>query len=86
MTSALWVTATIASSLAAQPAAAPRDVEVVGEKRDPQAVVCEEVRPVGSRLITRRVCATNHHWAEKRLLDRQGLEEVVRRSLQGNAR
>jgi hypothetical protein len=43
---------------------------------DPNEKVCETLTIVGSRLATRRVCATRAEWAEKRKLDREEIEKA----------
>ena len=49
-----------------------------GKTRDPNEVVCEKQSIVGSRLATRRVCATRAEWAEKRRLDRDAIDQGQR--------
>jgi hypothetical protein len=43
---------------------------------DPNEKVCETIKPVGSRLTTKRFCATRAEWAEKRKLDREEIEKA----------
>lgn len=45
---------------------------------DPNEKVCETIKPVGSRLATKRVCATRSEWAEKRRQDRDETEKAQR--------
>ena len=33
---------------------------------DPNEKICETIKPLGSRLATKRVCATRAEWAEQR--------------------
>ena len=42
--------------------------------KDPNEKVCEKITVVGSRLATRRVCATRAEWAESRRLDRDAID------------
>ena len=44
------------------------------EKGDPNEKVCESVTPIGSRLGSKKVCATRAEWAEKRRQDREAIE------------
>jgi hypothetical protein len=45
---------------------------------DPNEKVCEKITVVGSRLGTRKVCATRAEWAEQRKLDREATEKAQR--------
>jgi hypothetical protein len=40
--------------------------------------VCETIKPLGSRLATKRVCATRAEWAEQRKQDREETEKAQR--------
>ena len=60
-----------AAQLAAEPAAKP-------PKGDPNEVVCEKITAIGTRLATKRVCATRAEWAEKRKLDREAVDQAQR--------
>jgi hypothetical protein len=64
-----------AAQLAAEPTAKPK-------KGDPDEVVCEKITAIGSRVATKRVCATRAEWAEKRKLDKEATEQAQR---MGNA-
>ena len=44
------------------------------EKGDPNEKVCESITPIGSRLGSKKVCATRAEWAEKRRQDREAIE------------
>jgi hypothetical protein len=51
---------------------------------DPNQVVCEKIEVVGSRVAVKRVCMTRSQWAERRLQDRQDLEQAqTRRGMKG---
>ena len=45
---------------------------------DPNEKVCETIKPLGSRLATKRVCATRAEWAEQRKQDREETEKAQR--------
>ena len=45
---------------------------------DPNEKICETIKPVGSRLATKRVCATRAEWADKRRQDREETEKAQR--------
>jgi hypothetical protein len=45
---------------------------------DPNERVCETIKPLGSRLATKRVCATRAEWAEQRKQDREETEKAQR--------
>jgi predicted secreted protein len=42
--------------------------------KDPNEKVCEKQSVLGSRLATRRVCATRAEWAESRRLDKEAID------------
>jgi hypothetical protein len=46
--------------------------------KDPNEKVCEKQSIVGSRLATRRVCATRAEWEEKRRLDKDAIDQGQR--------
>lgn len=52
------------------------------KKGDPNEIVCEKITAIGSRVATKRVCATRAEWAEKRRLDQEAVEQAQR---MGNA-
>ena len=45
---------------------------------DPNEKICESLTVVGSRLATRRVCATRAEWADHRRQDREETEKAQR--------
>ena len=45
---------------------------------DPNERVCEKIPVLGSRLQTKRVCATRAEWAEQRKQDRDETEKAQR--------
>lgn len=63
--------ATLAAPLGAEPSQ-PKPA------KDPNEKICEKQSVVGSRLATRRVCATRAEWAEKRRLDREAIDQGQR--------
>ena len=67
--------------LAEPPAVKPDDVVVIGSKPNPADVICEKVTLVGSRIATKRVCATRSQWAERRQAERDYIEAIIRSSL-----
>jgi hypothetical protein len=48
---------------------------------DPNQRICEDVTQVGSRLATKKICATRAEWTERRKQDREAVEDMQR--LQG---
>jgi hypothetical protein len=42
--------------------------------KDPNEKICEKQPVIGSRLATRRVCATRAEWEEKRRLDKEAID------------
>ncbi len=47
-----------------------------GAQRDPNEKVCQVITPVGSRLSTKKICATRAEWAEQKRLDREATEKA----------
>ena len=52
---------------------------------DPNEKICENIIPIGSRLATKRFCGTRAEWADRKLQDRQALEEAQRSPCVRNA-
>ena len=52
--------------------------------RDPNEVVCEKVEVIGSRLISKRECATRAQWAERRLRERLDVDKAQKTGMVGN--
>lgn len=44
--------------------------------QDPNEVICEKQKVIGSRLAVKRVCRTRAEWADLRLQDRQEIEKI----------
>ena len=44
--------------------------------RDPNEKVCQVITPVGSRLATKKVCATRAEWEDKKRQDREATERA----------
>lgn len=45
---------------------------------DPNEKICEDIIVTGSRLAKKRFCGTRQEWEEKRMQDRQLIEEIQR--------
>jgi hypothetical protein len=45
---------------------------------DPNEKVCEKITVLGSRLATKKVCATRAEWADYRQQDREAVEKAQR--------
>ena len=43
---------------------------------DPNEKICETIKPVGSRLATKRFCGTRAEWEDRKMQDRQALEKA----------
>ncbi len=43
---------------------------------DPNERICEDVVQIGSRLATKRFCATRAEWEEKKRQDREAVEKA----------
>ena len=45
---------------------------------DPNEKICETIKPIGSRLATKRFCGTRAEWADRKLQEKQALENAQR--------
>lgn len=55
-----------------------------GQVANPNQIICERQKVLGSRLASRRVCMTRAQWADLQLQDRQEIERVqTRRGMSG---
>jgi hypothetical protein len=45
---------------------------------DPNQKVCEDITVVGSRLATKRICATRAEWASKKQQDKDEVDRIQR--------
>src|SRR3954469_25650919 len=52
--------------------------QTVRPAADPNQRICEDVTVVGSRLGTKRICATRSEWAEMRKRDRDVVDQAQR--------
>ena len=43
---------------------------------DPNERICETIKPIGSRLVTKRFCGTRAEWADRKLQEKQELERA----------
>ena len=43
---------------------------------EPNEKICETIKPVGSRLTTKRFCGTRAEWEDRKQQDRQALEKA----------
>ena len=43
---------------------------------DPNERICETIKPIGSRLATKRFCGTRAEWADRKLQEKQELERA----------
>jgi hypothetical protein len=67
--------AILAASVAFVPAMAAEPPKAQKTANDPDEKICERITPVGSRLATKRVCATRAEWEQRRLQARQDIEK-----------
>lgn len=68
----------IVGALAAMPAAAADPAPAQKPGYDPNERICRNITLTGSRLATKRVCATRSQWEERLRLDREAVEQVQR--------
>lgn len=65
-----------ASSAVAQSTGTP--TQNTRPQLDPNQRICEDVTQVGSRIATKRICATRAEWAEKRKQDKETVDDAQR--------
>jgi hypothetical protein len=71
------LTVGIAALLVGVPAlAAPN--QAVAPSQGPDAKICEVITVTGSRLATKRICATRAEWDERRRSDREEIDRAQR--------
>lgn len=68
--------ALLATSAAGQNASQPVQPRAGQAREDPGEIVCERVKQIGSRLISKRVCMTRLQWREQKTADREFTDGV----------
>jgi len=74
-----------ATGLALTSTAMAQTDKVKKKDLDPNEKVCETIKPLGSRLATKRVCATRAEWEDYRRQDRDAIEKGQRQLAIPNA-
>lgn len=67
-----------ATGLALTSTAMAQTDKVKKKALDPNERVCETIKPLGSRLATKRVCATRAEWEDYRRQDRDAIDKAQR--------
>lgn len=70
------IPAILAASIFSAPVAAQKNVAPNHNVGDPNERICETIKPVGSRLATKRFCGTRAEWADRKRQDREALEKA----------
>lgn len=65
------------SPLLADPAP-PAGSEKARPPADPNQKICQDITVVGSRLATKRICATRAEWTAQKKADRDTVDEIQR--------
>ena len=81
LTSCLAAIAAIGWTLSASDVAAqslPVESHKVRPAADPNQKICEDLTMVGSRLATKRICATRAEWAAKKQQDKDEVDRIQR--------
>lgn len=68
----------IVGALCAMPALAADPAPSTKSGYDPNERICENIILTGSRLATKRFCATRAEWEERKRLDREVIEAAQR--------
>jgi len=71
-------TAAFAAALFLTPAHAEQLSSSKRPPADPNEKICEDVTTVGSRLATKRTCATRADWDAKKKLEREAVDQLQR--------
>ena len=66
----------VAAMACAVPALAVDENQPASKAKDPNQVVCEKIKELGSRVSTKRICMTRSEWAEKRRLERMEIDRA----------
>jgi hypothetical protein len=66
----------VSAANAAVPAQGPAPAVQGGVAADPNEMVCEKQKALGSRLAVRKVCMTRSEWARARQEDREAVEKA----------
>lgn len=84
-TRGLFLATLTAGPALSQPATAPATQQQPQQKaKDPNEIVCERQKEIGSRLAMLKVCHTRAEWADLRAQDRQDIDRVQnQRGIQG---
>ena len=62
----------------ADPAASPVASEKVRPPADPNQKICQDITMVGSRIATKRICATRAEWAAQKRRDQEEVDRIQR--------
>ncbi len=54
------------------------DSSVARPARDPNQKICEDITYVGSRLATKRICATRAEWEARKKASRDEVDDIQR--------
>ena len=68
----LWMLAAILAA----PLAPAQSAQVTTRVADPNQKICQVITPVGSRLATKKICATRAEWEDKKRQDREATERA----------
>ncbi len=69
-----WACAAPVSAQSGQPVSS----EKVRPTADPNQRICQDITQVGSRLATKRICATRAEWEAQRKADRETVDQAQR--------
>ena len=64
----LFAASFVGAAYGAQPQAAEPTTKAAP---DPSERICKDIGPTGSRLVTRRICATRAEWEQRELQDKE---------------
>jgi hypothetical protein len=75
--SGMAVLAAVSAALFTAPAAGQQAAPTSPQRAaDPNEKICEDIVQTGSRLATRRICATRAEWDDRRRQDREAVEKA----------
>lgn len=69
----------LALAVAIMPMAVYADDKPAAKSNDPDEKICEKVQVIGTRIASKRVCATRAQWEERRRMEREVVDDAQRR-------
>ena len=72
------ITLAVSSSVGAAAQSSPAENPKVRPAANPNQKICEDITQVGSRLATKRICATRAEWEAQKRADKETVDGIQR--------